>query len=151
MLPISAIAETYITLGGWSAHKEKKFKKCEVRKYDKEYTLDGKVMFTLEDKAEFCDMVKFNSNHNAFIVDHKGFTAGYFKNSYNKDTYLLGYTYRINDFSLSASMSKGYEGTQSCIKALGGCLLLSASYTLPYYTKLSIMGDALAVSFEFSL
>lgn len=127
---------TFITLGGWSVHDKKYIDIC------KDYT------------AEKCVRRKYNSNHNSLIIDYKGFTAGTYKNSFYNRTNLIGYTYRVKSFSFAAAYGTGYridEYPKACPLKLGKeCALLSASYTYKN-VKLSLMGEALSVGFEFKL
>ena len=134
---ISSIAlSTFITLGGWSVHDKKYIDIC------KDYT------------ADICVRRKYNSNHNSLIIDHKGFTIGTYKNSFYNRTNLIGYTYRIKSFSFAAAYGTGYriDGySKACPLKLGKeCALFSASYTYKN-VKLSLMGEALSVAFEFKL
>ena len=94
LLASHAHADTYLTLGGWSAHIKDNYIDCP-----------------LWEKTELCYKYKkkYNSNHNAFIIDHNGFTVGTYLNSYSKQTYLAGYTYRLNNFSISAAYATGYR------------------------------------------
>ena len=96
--------EIYITLGGWSIH-DKKYISNPKQEYDKYQSYrDAGREYRIEDNLR----PKINNEHNAFIVDYEGYTIGTYYNSYYKQTYLAGYTYRINRFSFVAAYSSGY-------------------------------------------
>jgi len=132
-------ADIYLTLGGWSEHTRQTYRDCSEHMIKSEC---GGNTF------------KYNESHEAFILEADGFTVGTYKNSYNFRTNLVGYTYRYNDFSVSANYGTGYrenKNFQACKIPLGHeCLLLSASYSFEPF-KLSLMGSALALSFELKL
>ena len=131
LLASQAHADTYLTLGGWSVHTSKQythhFSPTEREKRD------------------------YNSSHNAVILEHNGYSAGYMRNSFDKDTFLAGYNYRYGDFSLTTAVATGYQELHTCIDIKNDlCLVFVGSYSMPY-TKLSLIGNALAISFEFKL
>ena len=133
---VSAAEDIYLTLGGWSKHHKPYIDVCP------------KVLVVT------CYKPKYNSEHNSFIVDYKGVTVGTYKNSFYKRTNLIGYTYRRGGFSATAAYGTGYRlknVDNSCPLKVGKeCALLSVGYTYKNF-KASLMGTALAVSFEFNL
>ena len=135
LVSANACADFYLTLGGWSVHDKKYIDTCANAKY-------------------YCIRQKYNYNHKSLIVDYKGFTLGTYENSYFNRTNLIGYTYRKHGFSAIAAYGTGYRVENvdgSCPVKLGKeCLLLSVGYTFQNL-KLSLMGDAAAVSFEFKI
>ena len=128
------VLSTFITLGGWSSHFEPTYKLCD------------------SDNPELgCTKEKFNYSHNMIMVDYKGFTVSTFKNSYYSKSYLMGYTYRYNNFSVLAGASTGYERGNRCDLDFGKyCAVVSLSYSFRPL-KLTLVGQAVAVSFEFKL
>ncbi|MCP4272997.1 MAG: hypothetical protein GY781_13730 [Gammaproteobacteria bacterium] len=120
-------ADIYLTLGGWSEHGKKEYEHNGVHQ-------------------------EYNGSHEAVILDYKGLTVGTFKNSYHSRTNLIGYTYHWNNFAITSAYGTGYrEVLGACRVDLGKeCLLITASYSFEPF-KLSLMGDALALSFEFKL
>jgi hypothetical protein len=140
---VAAADDIYLTLGGWSAHSHSSYPKCTGSR-----NLSGYYM------KSNCESIKYNSNHQGIIIDYKGFTVGTYKNSYFSRTNLIGYTHRIKRFSFVAAYGTGYiiEGARNdCTLRVGKeCALLSLGYTYRS-VKASLMGKALAVSFEFKL
>ncbi|MCP4273654.1 MAG: hypothetical protein GY781_17135 [Gammaproteobacteria bacterium] len=124
-------ADIYLTLGGWSDHSDDGYELC---------------------KEEYCERASYNENHNAIIADIGGFTIGTYENSYYERTNLVGYTYHWEGFAITGAYGTGYrEVLGACRVDLGKeCLLITASYSFEPF-KLSLMGDALALSFEFKL
>lgn len=135
--------DIYFTLGGWSSHSDNQFRYCP-KQTQLEVLVNGSE----------CQDFDYNGNHKSVIVDYKGATIGTYKNSYGARTNLAGYTYRHKNYSATVAYGTGYviDGIDdSCgIKIDGkGCLLVSLAYTIDI-VKFSLMGQALAVSFEFS-
>ncbi len=141
MLEAFLAADIYLTLGGWSYHPAMDYRKCSG-----EYSTPS---YKCKDK-------KYNESHKSIILDVNGFTVGTFENSFNRRTNLIGYTYRFeNNISLGAYYGTGYTGHEynkdRCkTKFVNECVLLSIGYSIRPI-KLSIMGKALAVSFEFKI
>ena len=132
---ISSIAlSTFITLGGWSVHNDKYYISC----YEDE-----------------CEKKVYNYNHSAAIVEYNGYTIGTYKNSYFQRTNLIGYTYRHKKLSITGAIGTGYTKLKdidyACtLPAFGECVLITVSYSLEPF-KVTLMGSALAVAFEFNL
>ncbi len=133
---ISSIAlSTFITLGGWSVHSDKNYSYC--------------------DDNDNCRKQSYNYNHSSIIVEYDGYTIGTYKNSYFERTNLIGYTYRKNQWSVTGAIGSGYSNLKkndnTCsLPAFGECVLITVSYSLEPF-KLTLMGHALAVAFEFKL
>ena len=143
----AAADDIYLTLGGWSKHSDEYYEQCRPK-------IIGSDRLAIKTKYEDCQDIKYNGEHNSFIVDYKGLTIGTYKNSYGNRTNLAGYTYRKGGFSATAAYGTGYivEGVRTdCPLKIGKeCALLSVGYTYKN-VKASLMGTALAVSFEFNL
>ncbi len=131
MIEALLAADIYLTLGGWSDHSDDGYELCD------DYS---------------CERIEYNEKHSAVILDIDGFTVGTYQNSYNSRTNLIGYSYHWKDFAVTAAYGTGYtEIENACHVRLGKeCLLITASYSFEPF-KLSLMGDALALSFEFKL
>ena len=138
--------DIYLTLGGWSVHDKKYIDSC-FKFYDEKIS-------PYRNKIKPCKRIKYNGDHNSFIVDYKGLTIGTYKNSFYNRTNLIGYTYRKGGFSATTAYGTGYRVKNvddSCPLKVGKeCALLSIGYTYKN-VKASLMGKALAVSFEFKL
>ena len=134
MLDWLLAADIYLTLGGVSAHTDAFYSECS--------------------DIDTCEEIQYNANHKAIIADIGGFTFGTFENSYYKRTNLIGYTHHWKGFAVTAAYGTGYRDhydPDRCRIELGKeCLLITASYSFEPF-KLSLMGDALAMSFEFKL
>ena len=147
----SIALSTFITLGGWSVHSESGYHDCN--KQEKSYTQDMQTNIVYENKQ--CTKSKYNYNHNAIIVEHDGYTIGTYKNSYFQRTNLIGYTYRHKNLSVTGAIGTGYtrlkNNDYACtLPAFGECVLITVSYSLEPL-KVTLMGSALAVAFEFKL
>lgn len=134
MIEALLAADIYLTLGGVSIHSSGTYSECVAKNE--------------------CIEVNYNENHKAVILDVEGFTVGTFVNSFSERTNLVGYTHRIDDFSITAAYGTGYDdhfGLDRCTIDLGKeCLLVTASYSFEPF-KLSLMSNSVAISFEFKL
>ena len=120
------VLSTFITLGGWSTH----LVDCGKRS-----GLD-------------CE---YNETHNMIMVEHKGLTVGTFKNSYHKNSQVAGYTFRKGNYSALVGMATGYSGDNECLVSIGKlCNIVALSYSLEPI-KITLLGEALAISFEFKI
>lgn len=139
MIELVLAADIFLTVGGWSQHVKGGYNDCP------------RPMARTECKRQ---VIEYNNSHEALILEYEGFTVGTFKNSYGFRTNMIGYNYRWKDFGLGAYYGTGYrdnEHFEPCQTDLGKeCLLISASYSFEPF-KLSLMHDALALSFEFKL
>ena len=158
-MPLTATAETYITLGGWSVHGKKDFKSCDdlftySSKRSSSEVIRPAQTWKSTKSGKKCNYDKYNGSHKAVIVDRKGLTIGTYVNSYGFRTNLAGYKKRWKSFSLGAYYGTGYTGKNwedGCkLKLAKECLLISASYSFRPL-KVSFLGDAMALAFEFNL
>lgn len=105
-----------------------------------------------------------NSNHNVVAFSYEKILAGYFKNSYNNDSFILGYEFEIDneqyfDVILYVAAVRGYdkcygkftqEERQAGKSKVEVCGMIAPAFVfkVPYEVKpqLTLFGDAATLS-----
>lgn len=103
---------------------------------------------------------EYNEVHNFAAIEHKGVMGGYFKNSYNEDSYVVGFrlTKAWGDFEGGVMFAATY-GYRDCVqgyadasKRLCPAIVPSVAYTKYRVQPLALLlGNALAFSVRFEI
>lgn len=107
-----------------------------------------------------------NNFHRTTIVTHKKYFAGYFKNSFNDDTFVAGYTavdeMDMMDASLRLGMSYGYRKSGGCYKIQRKprssdpkryCPVIAPEFTfkrLPLMPTIVLFGKSVTLNFKWT-